>query len=108
MQKIIYLLFIVSFFCSCKPKPDVTQLIKDYYKEQESMAGGSHIKLKDFTILETHTSGDTTKATVVIKGTYIPNQVPGSGPTSEIADTLYWGFYKKDGKWKSTYNGRPW
>jgi hypothetical protein len=108
MKKLLIVLFTTSIFCSCKPKPDVTQLIKDYYKKEEGRDGGGRTRLKDFTILETHTSGDTTKATVIIKGTYIPNQVPGSDPTSEIADTLYWGFYKKNGEWKSTYDGRPW
>ena len=104
--------FCISIFLlSCRTHLTVNhaeQLIKDYYAKEETRDGGSHIYLKKVEILDYNNSNnDTAKATVVIKGNYSPNQVPGAGADFAIVDTLYWKFYKKEGEWKTNYNSRP-
>ncbi len=107
MQKSI-LFCLVIFFCSCNNQTaNADKLIRDYYKKQETMVGGGRTQLKDLKIISTTNRGDTTLATAIVNGIYIPNQVPGSGPASNTNDTLYWKFYKKDGEWRSTYNYTP-
>ncbi len=111
MKNTILILTLIIFITSCKSftKNKALQMVKDYYAKQETMAGGNRELLKEATILKFDDSNkDTIKATVKIEATFSPNQVSGAASPSDYVDTLYWGFYKKDGKWKSTYNGTPW
>ena len=103
------LLFCISIFLfSCRTHLTVShaeQLIKDCYAKEETRDGGSHIYLKKVEMLDYNNSNnDTAKATIVIKGNYSPNQVPGAGADFDIVDTMYWKFYKKEGEWKTNYN----
>jgi hypothetical protein len=106
---LVFLIFFLFFNgCINSKTPNVTKLIKDYYKKEEGRSGGSHIYLKDVQILKTSKNKDTSFATAIIKGRFSPNQVPGAPLDSDYTDTSFWRFYKKDGKWESDYDSKPW
>ncbi len=109
VQFVIVLIVLLVASCSPLSKNEALQLVKDHYAKEATVAGGNRELLKKATILKFDDSNkDTIKATVKIEATFSPNQVPDAASPSDYVDTLYWGFYKKEGKWESTYNGTPW